>query len=862
MFGGSLSPTQTSPFSGSLLTLDSGTTPPTWANLTASASPSSPHPPPRHQCALAVLTIGSDVVVYLLGGSDDSPVPYNDFWAFSTTAMAWHQFSSTHAYASIVSRGDPIFAHSMLPISSPSPSPVSVSGNKVLVVVSSVATLDTLEMFTPGSGGYADQSSGGWSTMSASGAVADRPDLRRHSAVVSLDTRVVVFGGRYRVSPGVDADTNDAFVLNVTSSPWAWSRLAPSGTPPSIKQGMASAVLGGDSALGKALILILGGRSGNDLVDERHVLALDDPSGTPAWYSITPATVPNPAASFLRTLALSADGTTARLVGGIPVVATVGEYALGPRVETVSPSASVTTGGRTLTITGSLASASGDLGQVVLVHSGTKAQYPCPIVSGSVVGTPVTQLACTVTGPIPVTYFSTSEFYTVALSVSSGLPPISPLTSFDIVPIPSIGSIGVGTAGDTATPETVSASLTLRGVAGTNFMALDAGDIESITVGGTPCASPNFVSPTEITCTAPSLSASKAAVRLSSHVGGAAPVVHYVTYVPKPTISALSRLTGGMSGGDEIVISGTWLGGTGVDISSLPGASPGDVVDNPAVSVTIASTPCTITAQSNTEVRCTTTAFSSTGSFTLVLTTQNGGMATSSLSFTVNSSPVVTTVDPSSGVEGTLVRVTGTSLGLSPLDILSVMIGNASCTVQSTENTPVTALTCALGNSAVGTYPVVVTTSSGGEGSSTVEFTVEAGVAELQRSTSPPPSDDEWPMWLIAAIAGGSVLLCCLLLLLLCCCCRSKDEDEYSSYYEYSIEEVIRKAPLHATKTEDVKIVIPSDMGLTRPNKILLKKRVRRRKAELDVDVEYEEDLNTSSFFSDDYYDDDYIYES
>merc|ERR1711916_412389 len=128
-------------------------------------------------------------------------------------------------------------------------------------------------------------------------------------------------------------------------------------------------------------------------------------------------------------------------------------------------------------------------------------------------------------------------------------------------------------------------------------------------------------------------------------------------------------------------------------------------------------------------------------------------------------------------------------------------------------------------------------------------------------STSPPPSDDEWPMWLIAAIAGGSILLCCLLLLL-CCCCRSKDEDEYSSYYEYSIEEVVRKAPTHKANPEDVKVVIPTDRGLTRPNKILLKKRVRRRKAELDVDVEYEEGLNTSSFFSDDYYDDEYIYES
>ncbi|KNC52798.1 D-protein [Thecamonas trahens ATCC 50062] len=799
MVGGSLTGSVAPPFASDVLSLEISTG--VWTNHTLATAAS---PVPRQACALAAVNIGSDVVLYLLGGRGESAATLDDFWAFSVSASSWYQFAAS-AWSAIPSRGAPVADHAMVAID---------DGGTTKLVVIFDAELSSLDVYTIGSAYNAED--GSWALVPTTGTEPNRPDCRDNAGVVSWGSSLAVFGGHYqKFTTGDVATTN---VLDVAT--WTWSALTTAGTPPSAKRSMMVAPLGGLSALGKRIMLVFAGNSGNTLVDELHSLHIDDASGTPTWYSVTPAGGSLPPPQELSLLGIDAAGAKAVIYGGSPSSSVVFSYDVGPRIATVAPEATLATGGHVA--------------------------YPCPIASA--IGTPVTSATCTVTGPIPSTIF-TADAYVVALSASAGLPPVSGLVTFEAVPQPAIFAVvdpsdldAVVTAGTTPT-----VNVTAR--AGLDFLALNAADLVSITVGGVACTSVTFHSATSITCAVPVLTAAKHAVIVTSASGGASAAngAHLVA-LPPPAVTSLSKTSGPQAGGDSLTLTGTWLGGSGVSIASLPGAAPADIVDNPTVSVTIASVACTVTAQSSTEVTCTTGAFATTGVFAVTVTTRNGGTAASTISYRVVAPPAVTSVTPSSGPPGTQLLVEGTSLGTSLADILVVRVGSAECRVTSVLGSPVSALNCTLGEGSAGAYDVVVTTTSGGSGSSAVQFTyVPDETGSVVPPPPPPTTDTILPLWMFAVLAA----LCCLCIIIGLCLARRKarEESEYE-YIEYS-EEVIKPAT-SILSVDGSSIHIPTGiLPVAAPQKVMLKKRVRRPK--LPADMHSSSDLRETDISSDEY---------
>ncbi|MBB6732830.1 IPT/TIG domain-containing protein, partial [Cohnella zeiphila] len=172
-------------------------------------------------------------------------------------------------------------------------------------------------------------------------------------------------------------------------------------------------------------------------------------------------------------------------------------------------------------------------------------------------------------------------------------------------------------------------------ITGTDFTGATA-----VTFGGTPAASFQVDSATQITAVAPAGSAGPVDVVVTTP-GGSATAAGGFTYFASPTITQLSPTTGSNAGGTSVTITGTdFTGATAVTF----GGTPADAFQVDSATQITAVAPA-----------------GSAGPVDVVVTTA-GGSAMAAGGFTYFASPTITSLSPSSGSNagGTSVTVTGT----------------------------------------------------------------------------------------------------------------------------------------------------------------------------------------------------------
>ncbi|WP_245714205.1 beta strand repeat-containing protein, partial [Nocardia vaccinii] len=290
--------------------------------------------------------------------------------------------------------------------------------------------------------------------------------------------------------------------------------------------------------------------------------------------------------------------TTVTTAGGTsnPVTYT---YAPVPTVGTVSPNQGPETGGNTVTLTGT-----GFTGTTA-VHFGPNTAVSFTVVSD----TEITAVVPAGTGAVDIT---------VTTPGGSSVP-----VPYTYVPAPTLSSIVPGEG-----PETGGNTVT---VTGTGFTGTTA-----VHFGVTPATSFTVVSDTEITAIAPARTGT-AAVTVSS-VGGTSNPLFY-TYIPAPTLAAVTPDQGPETGGNTVTLTGGgFTGATVVQFGATPATSFIVVSDTDITAVVPAGT----------------------GTVNTTVTT-SGGTSNSRL-YTYVPAPVVGTVSPNQGPEtgGNTVTVTGT----------------------------------------------------------------------------------------------------------------------------------------------------------------------------------------------------------
>ncbi|WP_233174791.1 IPTL-CTERM sorting domain-containing protein [Delftia sp. ASV31] len=306
---------------------------------------------------------------------------------------------------------------------------------------------------------------------------------------------------------------------------------------------------------------------------------------------------------------------TVSTVGGTSATSAADQftYVPAPTVTSISPTSGPTSGGTTVTITGTNFS-----GATAVTFGGTAA-------SGFTVNSN-TQITATA----PAQAAGTID---VRVTTGGGTSATSAADQFTYVATPTVTSVSP-TAGPTAGGTSVV-------ITGTNLSGATA-----VTFGGTAATGFTVNSATQITATAPAGSPGTVDVRVTTTGGTSATgAADQFTYVATPTVTSISPTSGPQAGGTTVVLTGTNLGG--------------------ATAVTFGATAATgFTVNSATQITATSPA--GTGTVDVRITTAGGTSATSAADqFTYVPAPTVTSISPTSGPQagGTTVTLTGTNLG-------------------------------------------------------------------------------------------------------------------------------------------------------------------------------------------------------
>ena len=265
-----------------------------------------------------------------------------------------------------------------------------------------------------------------------------------------------------------------------------------------------------------------------------------------------------------------------------------------------------------------------------------------------------TQITTTVpvsatTGPIAVSNFASTGTSSDAFTVLLGAPTITSVS-------PSSGVVG--------------ASVTITG---TNYRADTV-----VAFNGTQATSPVINSLTKITAKVPSGATTGTITVTNSGGTGTSPSIFKV----KPVITSFSPTSGAI--GAPLTINGT----------SFTGTTAVKFYNNKSASFTVVS-----------DTQIDTTVPNGTTNGVLKVTTP-GGTATSSVSFTVTTTPVITGFTPTSGPPGTQVTISGSNLN----NASSVTIAGTAAMINSDSATQIKATVEAPANSQ---GPIVVTTPGG-----------------------------------------------------------------------------------------------------------------------------------------------------
>ncbi|ABE40229.1 Outer membrane autotransporter barrel [Rhodopseudomonas palustris BisB5] len=463
------------------------------------------------------------------------------------------------------------------------------------------------------------------------------------------------------------------------------------------------------------------------------------PSSSFTSSSATQIVVPSPAGS-----AGTVHVTVTNAIGTSPTSSSDQfTYVAAPTIGSISPSSGPTTGGTSVTITGTnlsgvtgvtVGGASATLGAntstsiAITTPSGTAGARDVVVTTagGSVTSTggfafiaaPTIGSISPNSGPTgggtSVTITGTNLSGVTGVTVGGASATLGANTSTSIVITTPSGTAGardvvVTTAGGSVTSTggftyiaaptigTISPSSGPTGggtsvtITGTNLSG-----VTSVTVGGASATLGSNTS-TSIVITTPSGTAGARDVIVTT-AGGAVTSTGGFTYIAAPTIGTISPSSGPTGGGTNVTITGTNLSGvTGVTVG---GAS--------ATLGTNTSTSIVITTPSGTA-----------GARDVIVTTA-GGSATSTGGFTYIAGPTIGTISPNSGptAGGTSVTITGTNLS----GVTSVTIGGAAATLGSNTSTSIVITTPA---GTAGARDVVLTTA-GGSVTSTGGFTYAA----------------------------------------------------------------------------------------------------------------------------------------
>lgn len=314
-----------------------------------------------------------------------------------------------------------------------------------------------------------------------------------------------------------------------------------------------------------------------------------------------------------------------------------------PTISSIVPNSGPTAGGTTVVITGT------NLTGGTVTFDGTAAT--CTVDSA-------TQITCTSPS-------GTAGAVDVVVTTPDGS--ATSVGGFTYIAAPTIGSI-IPNSGPTAGGTSVV-------ITGTNLATTF-----HVEFGAAP-ASCTVNSDTQITCTLPAHAAGLVDVDIST-LGGIATSVNGFTYIPAPTITGLVPNSGPMAGGTTVVITGTGLATT--------------------FHVEFGATPASCTANSDTQITCTSPAHAA-GPVDVDVSTI-GGLASSTNGFTYIAVPTIISIVPNSGptAGGTTVVITGTNLTGGTVTFGGL---DATCTVNSA-----TQITCSTPSHTIGTVDVVVTT--------------------------------------------------------------------------------------------------------------------------------------------------------
>lgn len=212
----------------------------------------------------------------------------------------------------------------------------------------------------------------------------------------------------------------------------------------------------------------------------------------------------------------------------------------------------------------------------------------------------------------------------------------------------------------------------------------------TVTIDGANCTSVNVVSSTTITCIVPAHAVGPAVDVVVTNVDTQTTTsVGAFTYQAAPTVTGLDKVSGVVSGGTSLTITGTGF---------AAGAT-----------VSIGGANCTsLTVVSSVSITCTTTA-NSAGSYVVRVTNADGQYNTTGTSYTYRNLPVVANITPSSGTSAGSVAGTITVNGSGFVTGDVIRIGSTTCTT-STRNSSFVMTCTGIPAQAAGTYNVSVTT--------------------------------------------------------------------------------------------------------------------------------------------------------
>ncbi len=469
-----------------------------------------------------------------------------------------------------------------------------------------------------------------------------------------------------------------------------------------------------------------------------------------------------PISGLLRARGRTAGGNQSAGAGLVEFQATYSTPLAPPAVTAVAPSVGTTLGGDTVTITGnrftgaSAVTIGGTAATSVTVVNASTITAVTPAGAAGTASVRVTAPSGTSAGNTLFTYVTpptvtaitpalgstlgggivviTGTRFTNASAVSVGGTPVTSFVVNSDTQITAVAPVGTaGTARVTVTvPGATSAPNTLYTYISpptlTNLSPVTGSTIggqtvtltgtnlslaSSVTFGGVSAASFTVNSATQITATAPALSAGQVGVVVTTP-GGSATAATLFTAVAPPGVTSVAPALGTTLGGNTITVTG----------AGFSGATAVTVGGNAATGLTVVN-GTTLTA---------TTPAGVAGTASVVVVGPYGTSAANSL-FTYIAPPTLTSVSPATGstIGGQVVTLTGTNF--SPATGVSFGgVSAASFTVNSA--TQITAVTPA---TTAGAKSVIVTTPGGSNGANTL-FTTSVPTTTTTLASSQNPS--------------------------------------------------------------------------------------------------------------------------